>query len=117
MKCVYLTDREFVNPLYLSARDKTGIQQILTLPAGTEIEDPQAWIQCVLGNAAPADDECAAKTLAFMGDARRKEQIELIKSLRASNGVKQLDKATAKWLQFMEKVHAKELGISPDESE
>lgn len=112
MKCKLINDEQMVNPVLATAVDKAGIQQLLTIPAGTEIENKDAWMLCSLGKAVPADDECRERLLKFQGNPARLAMIANIKALRASDGVKQIDAKSRKWLEFMEKAYAKELGIS-----
>lgn len=117
MKATLLNDEQMVNPLFITSVDKKGIQQIIPVPAGTVIDNPDAWMICMLGKAVPADDECKARVEKVMGNPRRLEMLENVRRLRVANGVKQLDAKTKKWLEYMETAYAKELGISPDESE
>lgn len=117
MKAILLNDEEMVNPLYLSAVDKTGIQPTLPIPAGTEIDNPDAWMLCTLNKAVPGDDECRARLDQFLGNPKRQALIEQIKRLRAANGVKQLDARTKRWLEYMEKAYAKDLGLEPASSD
>jgi len=114
MKATLLNNEEMVNPLYLSSVDKKGIQQILPIPAGTVMDNPDAWMLCVLGKAVPADDECKARVDRALGNPRRIAMLDNVRRLRAADGVKQLDAKSKKWLEYMEKTYAKELGIVPD---
>ena len=109
MKAKLISNEEMVNPLYLAASDRTGIQPRLTLPAGQIIDDPQAWVLCVVGKAVPADDECRSRVAQHLGDGKRKAMLSNVRKLRAANGVKQLDKNTLKWLEYMETAYASEL--------
>jgi len=117
MKATLLNDEEMVNPLYLSAVDKKGIQPILPIPAGTVMDNPDAWMLCTLGKAVPADDECKERVDQWLGNPKRLALIEQIKRLRAANGVKALDAKTKRWLEYMEKTYAKELGLEPASSD
>ena len=110
MKCTLLADEQMVNPVLATAIDKKGIQPLLTIPAGTEIEHPDAWRLCSIGRAVPADDECKNQLLKFQSNPARLAMIANIKALRAADGVKQIDAKSRKWLEYMEKTYAKELG-------
>jgi hypothetical protein len=112
MKCTLLNDEQMVNPVLATAVDKTGIQPLLTIPAGTELDHKDAWTLCSIGKAVPADDECRERLLKFQGHPARLAMIANIRALRASDGVKQIDAKSRKWLEYMEKAYAKELGIS-----
>lgn len=114
MKATLLNDEEMVNPKYLSATDRTGIDQILILPAGETIDDPDSWMLCAIGKAVPADDECKKRHDEYIGDPARKKLLEQVRRLRAANGVQQLDAKTRKWLDYMEKTYSDELGIVTD---
>ena len=111
MKCTLINDGEQVNPLYLQNPDDPNIVQILVIPAGTEIDHPDAWRLCAIGTAVPSDDECRNATLAFLGNPKRLELIEKIRSLIRADGVQELDAKSKKWLEFMKKSYAKELGL------
>jgi len=117
MKATLLNDEEMVNPLYLSAVDKKGIQPILPIPAGTVMDNPDAWMLVALNKAVPADDECKERIDRWLGNPKRLALIEQIKRLRAANGVKALDAKTKRWLEYMEKTYAKELGLEPASSD
>lgn len=111
MKARLLKDGECVNQLYLDSENPIaeGIVPILVIPAGTVIDNPDAWMMCANGTATPEDDECRDKTLEFMGSAKRKTFIQQIKALRNANGAQQLDQKTKKWLEYAEKAYAAEL--------
>jgi hypothetical protein len=111
VKAKLLTDAEMVNPAYEVAIDKTGIEPRITVPAGETIDNPDAWMLCSIGTAAPEDDECSARLIQEMGDPARKRLLEQVRRLRAASGVQQLDGKSKKWLEYMEKAYAKELGI------
>lgn len=113
MKATLLGDEEMVNPLYLSSADKKGIQQILPIPAGTVMDNPDAWMLCALGKAVPADAECKERLDRWLGNPKRLELLEKIRRLRAADGVKALDARSKKWLEYMEKTYAAELGLEP----
>ncbi len=125
MKAVRIKDAEIVNPLYSAAdhRDarRRGLsyptQPFLTQPAGQPVEDRDCWIQCVLGTMAPADDECRAAVEKHLGSERRKQLIAKIRALRAADGVNRLPEPDRKWLEYMEKAYATELGISVAEEQ
>ena len=72
MKCVFTTDMD-VNPKTLSEADKAKVKfrsstvngepaLIPYFPAGTEYEHKRAFLFVAKGCAAPADDECRAKS-------------------------------------------------------
>lgn len=67
-------------------RDAEGPAGVV--PAGTEIDDPLAWIHCLPGHlnsdpiAVPVDDECKAKVDAEL--AKRPEQLLVIKRMLKS---------------------------------
>jgi hypothetical protein len=109
MKARMLNDGEAVNPIYLDAEVKGDIVPTVVIPAGTVIDNPDAWMLCVNGIATPDDDECRAATMKFLGSDRRKALIESIKSLQKADGVQRLDSKTKKWLEYMEKAYAVEL--------
>ena len=117
MKAVLLADEQAINPLYLLSGDKRGIDSIVAIPAGTEIDHPDCWRLCVIGKAVPADDECRNAVHRHTSSPVRKERIAQVKALRAADGVKQLDAKTKKWLEYMEKVYATDLDIAPDPAE
>ena len=108
-----LNDEEMVNPLYLSAADKTGIQPILPIPAATVIDNADAWMLCALGKAVPADDECRERLNLYLGDPKRQAMLQQVRRLRAADGEKQLDGKSKKWLEYMEKAYAAELDVEP----
>lgn len=114
MKARLLNDEQMVNPLYLQtpAADRGGIQQTLPIPAGTVIDNVDAWMLCMLGKAVPADEECKARVDKALGNPRRLEMLERVRRLRAADGVKQLDPKSKKWLEYMEATYAKELGVT-----
>lgn len=111
MKACFLEDCESVNPVYLSSDDpvKEGIVSTLKIPAGTITEDPDCWMLCALGKAAPHDDECSRAVLKFLGSEKRKTLIANIKAMQKADGAQQLDHKTKKWLAYMEKSYAAEL--------
>lgn len=119
MKAVRIKEAEIVNPLYSAEAHRearrTGqpylTAKFITQPEGQLVEDRNCWMQCVLGNMAPADDECRKAVEAHLGSARRKQLIEKIKALRAADGVNRLPEPDRKWLDYMEKAYATELGI------
>lgn len=116
MKATLINQEEMVNPLWLNATDKKGIQERLPIPAGTVIDNPDAWMLCVLNKAVPADDECKQRVDATLSNPARLQRLEQVRRLRAANGVKQLDAKTLKWLEYMEKTYANELGLCPAEA-
>ena len=109
MKARTLNDGESVNPVYLEADEKGDIVPTLVIPAGTVIDNPDAWMLCVNGTAVPDDDECREATSKFLGSDKRKKLIDSIKALRNADGVQRLDGKTKKWLEYMEKAYAAEL--------
>lgn len=109
MKATLLNEEEMVNPLYLTAVDKTGIQPIVKLPPGHVIDNPDAWMLCAVRKAVPADEECKARLDQHLGNPKRKAMLAQVRHLRAANGVDGLDKKTLQWLQYMEKTYAAEL--------
>lgn len=117
MKATLLENEEMVNPLYLATADNKGVQPRIAVPAGTVIDNPDAWMLCALNKAVPADEECKEKLAQHLGNPRRLQLIEQIKRLRRANGVKQLDGKSKRWLEYMEKMYAKELGIEPAPSD
>lgn len=125
MKAVRIKDAEIVNPLYSAEAHREARRagqsyltpRFLKQPAGQVVDDPDCWMQCVLGTMAPADDECRKAVESHLGSARRKQLIEKIKALRAADGVNRLPEPDRKWLEHMEKAYASELGIAvPEES-
>ena len=114
MKATLLFDEEQINPVWESAVDKTDIQERLSIPAGTVIDNPDAWLLVVLHKAVPADEECKIRSDIALGDENRLKRIEQARRLRAADGVQRLDKTSLKWLEYMETVYAKELGIVPN---
>lgn len=111
MKARLLNQEEMVNPLYLEAPEgqREGIAEIIPIPAGTIIDNPDAWMLCALGKAVPEDAECKERFDAYLGDPKRKQLLEQVRRLRAAAGLKQLDAKTLKWLEYMEKTYASEL--------
>lgn len=109
MKARLLNDGEAVNPIYLDADVKGDIVPTVVIPAGTVIDNPDAWMLCVNGTAVPDDDECREAAAKFLGSAKRKLLIDSIKSLQKADGVQRLDSKTKKWLEYMEKAYASEL--------
>lgn len=67
-------------------RDAEGPAGVV--PAGTEIDDPLAWIHCLPGHlnsdpiAVPVDDECRLKVNSEL--AKRPEQLHVLKRLLKS---------------------------------
>ena len=111
MKARMIADGESVNQLYLDSDDpeKEGMVAILVIPAGTVIDNPDAWMLCANGKAMPEDDECREAVLKFMGSEKRQKLIHQLKALKKADGVQQLDHKTKKWLEYMEKAYAAEL--------
>lgn len=113
MKATTTEDLEMINPLWFSATDKTGIQERLPIPAGTVMDNPDAWMLVMLHKAVPADDECKARVNAALTNPQRLAMLENVRRLRAADGVQQLDKKSKKWLDYMEKTYAAELDAVP----
>ena len=116
MKARFLNDGEAVNPLCLESAnpEKEGIVPLLVIPAGTVTEDPDCWMLCTLGVAAPEDDECREAVFRFLGSDKRRKLLDQIRSLIKADGVQQLDAKTKKWLDHMRKSYAAELEQEKD---
>ena len=113
MKATLFNAEQMPNPAYHAAADKTDVQPFLTLPAGSVIEDADAWMLCAAGKAAPADDECRQRYDAFIGAPKRIALIAQIRQLSKAAGVNQLDKKTKAWLDHMRTTYARELAVQP----
>ena len=116
MRAELLIDQQCVNPVYLSSVDRTGIEQLLTMPAGTVLEDPDCWRLCTIDVARPIDDECRERVLRFIGNPARQELLRKIRSLIAAEGVQRLDAKTLKWLELMKASYGRELGLTAEGS-
>ncbi len=111
MKCKLISEQKMVNPLWLGAseEDRKGMQEQVPVPEGTVIDNPDAWMLCMLDVAVPEDDECKEAVDKALGSPRRKQMLQQVLRLRAANGVQQLDKKSLRWLEYMEQCYAKEL--------
>ena len=56
MKCTLIVDQERMVPKTVGRVTRTVFE---TVPAGTLVDHPEAYIKCLAGAAIPADDECA----------------------------------------------------------
>lgn len=126
MKAKRLTEGRIVNPLFSDADRRAAkaagkiydTPKFLTLPIGEIVEDKHCWRLCLGDRPAmvPADEECAAKVEAVMGDAGRKELLTKIRRLQHPDVRKQLGKADMAWLETMEEWHADELTAATPEA-
>lgn len=120
MKAIRIKPGRCVNPVFsvsekraaLQARMPYEVPQFLTVPEGTEHDDPHAWVLCVKGEATPADAECSARVLKHIGAPGRQKLIADIKALRAADGVQRLSVKERRWLDMMESAYAVELGLA-----
>jgi len=121
MRAIRLKPAECPNPAFSvrdqraakAAGEKYDTPQFIEQPVGQELDDPHCWRLCVSGMAAPADDECRQRVLAYLGDPGRRKLLEQIRALRAADGVQTLPKRDKRWLEMMEKSYAIELGLAP----
>ena len=119
MKSKLIKSVEMLNPLYdqLEAQkaktrgESYDTPVVLTLPVDHILDGPDVWMQCMpdIGNAVPADEECAKTLAAKMNDSQRKETLALIRRLQQPDVRKQLGKSDLAWLQAMEEWHEDEL--------
>jgi|GEM_PF-3302143 len=121
MKAIRTKPAKAVNPLFSHAERRAAriagkeyeTSQFIELQVGEEVEDPHAWRLCVIGMAAPADDECRQRVLKYLGDPGRQQLIQDLKLLRQHAKTTKLSKKDARYLEIMEKAYAVDLGLAP----
>jgi hypothetical protein len=121
MKCIRTVPGRAVNPLF-SRDEKNRVEaaggvydsiEIIELPVGQVIESPDAWVLCTLGKALPDDDECRAKTIAYMTTEKRQQTVADIKLLREALKQNALGEKDRRMLAMMERAYAVDLGLVP----
>ena len=105
MKAELIVDGKARNPLYSpsehAAAQKRGedypFERLMVVPAGTVIEDQNAWLHCVPGEmnapakAKPVDDECREKVRDWM-EEKRPIELEKIRLMARPDNLKRMSK-------------------------
>lgn len=95
----------------LKAGELYEVPHTIELPAGTEINHPQAWRLCVSGalnkppRAVPADDDCRKR----VNQAQRRKQLGIENLDRVLQTSRPANQAQQKWLQQLREAYAEDL--------